>query len=107
MKLPVPMMLPACMPYFFRKTLRDRRRLGRQPDLAASARSLSRASSAASRTALPMWNSEREPSVAMSYGVTSVSGCTIVIDSTGRLRTSATICAMAVSEPCPMSTVLQ
>ena len=33
------------------------------PTSRASALSLSRASSAASRTALPMWNSEREPSV--------------------------------------------
>ena len=37
--------------------------------------------------------------------VMSVSRATTRTDSAGTLSTSPTICAMAVSEPCPMSTV--
>ena len=54
-----------------------------------------------------MWNSDRDPSVAMSYGVVSVSEWTTVTDSAGRRSTSPAICAIAVSEPWPMSTVPQ
>src|SRR6267142_5443286 len=103
MKLPAPITEPARMPYFLRNTSAT----------GVSAASFSsalnsfnffNASSAASFTALPLWKSEREPSVAMSNGVTSVSECTTVTASVGSRSTSAAICAMAVSDPCPMST---
>ena len=58
------------------------------------------------RTALPMWNVDREPSVAMSCGVTSVSGCTTWTAVVGMPSTSAAICAIVVSDAWPMSTVL-
>ena len=54
-----------------------------------------------------MWKVEREPSVPMSYGVASVSRGITRTNLVGMLSTSATICAMTVSEPCPMSTVPQ
>jgi hypothetical protein len=50
---------------------------------------------------------EREPSVDMSYGVTSVSGRTTRTVSAGMFSTSPTIWAIAVSEAWPMSVVLQ
>src|SRR5919197_3050474 len=72
---------------------------------AAISRSCARTRSEASRTALPMWYVEREPAVIVSYGVTSVSGCTIMTRSGARPRTSAQIWPMIVSLPWPMSTV--
>ena len=54
-----------------------------------------------------MWNVEREPSVPMSYGAASVSPWITFTVSVLTSSTSATICAIAVSEPCPMSIVLQ
>ena len=63
----MPMMLPACILYFFWNSSATGTLLpSGRPSSRASASILSRASSAASFTALPMWNMEREPSVAMS-----------------------------------------
>jgi hypothetical protein len=80
---------------------------GGTPVSAASAASFAFASSAASRTACPIWNVEREPKVPMSYGVTSVSGMTTRTASASSPRVSAAICAIAVVEPWPISTVPQ
>jgi hypothetical protein len=95
------------MPYFFLKRSGTGVVSADRPTSPARAISLSRASSAARFTARPMWYTEREPSVPMSYGVTSVSGWTTLTASTERPSTSAAICTIAVSEPCPMSTVPQ
>jgi hypothetical protein len=55
------------MPYFFLNSSASGMLLpSGSPTSRASALILSRASCAASRTAWPMWNSEREPSVPMS-----------------------------------------
>src|SRR5687768_9292935 len=105
MKLPAPVTEPARMPYFFRNTSAVAASAGK-PSSAFNSFSFLSASSAASFTALPLWKSDREPSVAMSNGVTSVSECTIVTASVGICKTSAAIWASAVSEPWPMSTQL-
>src|SRR5258708_2269722 len=66
-KLPVPTMLPACMPYFFlNSSVTGTLVPGGRPSSAASAWILALTSSAARRTAFPLWYSPREPSVPLS-----------------------------------------
>ena len=95
--MPVPMTLPACMPYLFWNSSATGTLLpsGSAELRAASAASLARASSAASRTALPMWNSraraERAHVVGRHVGVADARPRTF---SAGMSSTSATICAI-------------
>src|ERR1051326_6343158 len=88
MKFPAPITEPARMPYFFLNTSA----IGASAGRCSSCLSwliFPSASSAASLTALPLWKSEREPRVAMSNGVTSVSECTTVTASLAALNVNA------------------
>ena len=56
MKLPVPMILPASMPYFLRRSSTNGKfEPGRRPRSRANSSILLRASSAVMRTAVPIW----------------------------------------------------